>query len=89
MLNYLNYQILESNKAIKLTHQPTVNNIGLGWGVGNLGTKFRKQEHSGGTNGFTSHIRVFPEINTGLVILANNDIDLAKLIRRLSPLVVQ
>lgn len=89
MFKYADNQISEINEAIKLTHQLTVNNIGLGWGIGNIGTKYLKYEHSGGTKGFSTHVRVFPEVKAGLVILANNDINLANLIRRLSPIVVQ
>ncbi len=91
MLNYLQYQIAEQDSAIKLTHQPTVNNLGLGWGVGNLGTTYRKLEHNGATNGFASSIKAFPEIKTGLVILVNSDTDtdLTKLIRRISAVIVK
>lgn len=89
LFNYADGQISETNEAIKLTHQLTVNNSGLGWGIGNIGTRYKKYEHSGGTKGFSTHVRVFPEIKAGLIILANNDVGLAKLIQRLSPLVVQ
>jgi CubicO group peptidase (beta-lactamase class C family) len=89
MLNYLNAQIAEDNSAIRLTHQPTANNLGLGWGVGNVGTLYRKLEHNGATNGFASNIKAFPEIKTGFVILVNSDTDLAKLIRRLSAIIVK
>jgi CubicO group peptidase (beta-lactamase class C family) len=89
MLNYVEAQISEADPAIKLTHQLTVNNMGLGWGIGNIGTKYKKYEHSGGTNGFSTNVRIFPEIKAGMVILANNDVNLATLIRRISSLVVQ
>ena len=89
MLNYLNHQIEENNPAVKLTHQPTFKNSGLGWGVRNSGTKNRVHEHNGGTTGFTTNIMVFPEIKSGFVILANSDTELAKLIRRLYSLIVQ
>jgi hypothetical protein len=51
--------------------------------------KSKKYEHSGGTSGFSTNVRVFPEVKAGMVILANNDVNLAPLIRRLSPLVVE
>ena len=91
MLNYLQYQIAETDSAIKLAHRPTVNNYGLGWVVGNLGTIWRKLEHNGGTNGFASSIKVFPDIKTGLVILVNTNTDkeLTKLVRRLSAIIVK
>ena len=89
MLNYAQSQILETDPAIQLTHQLIVNNSGLAWGIGNIGTKFKKYEHGGGTNGFSTNVRIFPEVKAAMVILANNDVNLAKLIRRISPLVVQ
>lgn len=89
LFNYADQQIAETNLAIKLTHQHTVNNSGLGWGIGNRGTIYRKYEHSGGTNGFSTHLRVFPEVKGALIILANNNVNFNNLIRRLSPLVIQ
>ncbi len=89
MLHFLDQQLMEKDNAIQLTHKPTANNLGLGWGVGNMDTKYRKIEHSGGTSGFSTNIKGFPEIKTGLVILANNDLDLTRLIRQLSSLIVK
>lgn len=79
MIIYLSHQINEKRPAIKLTHQPTANAMGLGWGA-----KFRDYyhdiQHNGSALGFASHISAFPELDSGCVILANNKMQLGKLI---------
>lgn len=82
MLNYLDAQLKEINAAIKLTHAPTINNMGLGWGV-RKGRVTRHLEHNGSEQGSTAHISAFPERNSGCVILVNNRVNLGKLIVRI------
>ncbi len=79
MIDYLDAQIKETRPSVKLTHQPTANNTGLGWGVRKKETS-RHIEHNGSAQGSTAHISAFPEINGGCVILANNKVNLGKLI---------
>ncbi|MCF0064588.1 beta-lactamase family protein [Dyadobacter chenwenxiniae] len=79
MLKYLHHQISETNPAVKLTHQQTAGNVGLGWGVRKKGDKLDFQ-HNGSTIGFVSHISVFPQARSGLVILANSKADVGPLI---------
>ena len=79
MMRYLQAQISEKDPVIRLTHQPTRNDIGLGWGVRNRGS-YRDIQHNGSTPGFTSHISAFPELGGGCVILANSKASMGKLI---------
>ncbi|MES2807640.1 MAG: serine hydrolase domain-containing protein [Bacteroidota bacterium] len=75
MLFYVQQQISEINQAVKLTHQRTVGNVGLGWGVRNNGS-YRDLQHNGSTLGFLTHVSVFPELGNGLVIMANSKADM-------------
>lgn len=79
MLKYLQQQISETNPAVKLTHQQTVGNVGLGWGVRKKSDQIDFQ-HNGSTIGFVSHISVFPKAGSGLVILANSKADIGPII---------
>ncbi len=74
MLKYLDAQIKEENAAVKLTHQPTANSTGLGWGVRTL-NNIRDLQHNGGAPGSGSNITFYPELKAGCVILINNDSD--------------
>ncbi len=82
MLRYLDAQLKENEASIKLTHEHTINNMGLGWGV-------RKRElitelqHNGATQGSTAHISAFLGLNSGCVILVNNKVNMGKLIVRI------
>lgn len=79
MLNYLDQQIKETSPTVKLSHQPTANNLGLAWGVRNTGS-YRDVQHNGSTVGSTSHISAFPELNSGCVILTNSKANFGKLV---------
>ncbi|WP_207515177.1 serine hydrolase [Longitalea luteola] len=79
MMNYLDSQLREKDPAIRLTHQPTVNNIGLGWGVVEK-NGVRHLEHNGSEQGSVAHISVFPEMNSGCIVFANAKTNLAKVI---------
>ena len=79
MLIYLEAQIDEKNRALKLTHQPFANAMGLAWGV-RIKDGQREFQHNGSTQGSTAHISIFPDINSGCIILVNNKVNMAKLI---------
>ncbi|SDF79972.1 CubicO group peptidase, beta-lactamase class C family [Mucilaginibacter pineti] len=79
LLTYLSQQISETDAAVRLTHQPTANSLGLGWGVAPR-KGYRDIQHNGSTMGFNSHLSGFPELNSGCVILVNNRINMGKLI---------
>ena len=80
MLNYLEAQLTDKNKAFALSHQPTfkVNaslSIGLGWHIyyppGNTdGIDW----HNGGTGGFTSFAGFDENRQTAIVVMANSGI---------------
>lgn len=88
MVRYMLAQLAEKDQAILLTHQPTRNGTGLGWGVRQV-DNYRDIQHNGSTPGFTSHLSAFPELNSGCVLLANNKAAMGKLIVRLQTLVKQ
>jgi CubicO group peptidase (beta-lactamase class C family) len=85
MLVYLSEQIAESNAAVRLTHQPTANGVGLAWGVRSRGA-YRDIQHNGSSLGGTSHISAFPELGAGCVILSNSKAPMGKLIVSLQEL---
>ncbi|MGA0555742.1 serine hydrolase domain-containing protein [Larkinella sp. VNQ87] len=85
MIRYLQGQIEERDSAIRLSHQPTVNNTGLGWGTRTNGA-YRDIQHNGSSLGFRSHLSAFPERRSGCVLLANSKADMSKLILGLQTL---
>ncbi|GAB4032122.1 serine hydrolase domain-containing protein [Spirosoma gilvum] len=85
MMRYLQAQIEEQDAAITLTHQPTRNNMGLGWGT-RTKDRIRDVQHNGSSLGFRSHISAFPELKSGCVLLANSKADMGKLIAGLQAL---
>jgi len=87
MIRYLGAQIEEKIPAIKLTHEPTMNDIGLGWGVRRR-TGFRELQHNGSTQGFTSNITVFPELKRGLFVIVNSKAQIGGLVRSLMELIL-
>ncbi|QDK79923.1 hypothetical protein EXU85_15415 [Spirosoma sp. KCTC 42546] len=78
-MRYLQAQIAEKGPAIRLTHQPTRNDIGLEWGVRHTGS-YRDIQHTGSTTGVPTHISAFPKLGSGCVILTNSKANLRKLI---------
>ncbi|NOW96117.1 serine hydrolase [Mucilaginibacter sp. SG564] len=79
MITYLTQQIAENDAAVKLSHQPTANVIGLGWGVA-ARKGYRDIQHNGSTMGFAANLSAFPELGSGCVILVNNRINMNQLI---------
>lgn len=86
MLNYLDAQLKETEASIKLTHVPTANNMGLGWGV-RKDSAITHLEHNGSEQGSTANITAFPELGSGCVILVNNKVNLGKLIVRIQEII--
>ena len=86
MLRYLDAQLKGTKASIKLTHEHTANNIGLGWGVRKNGSVSELQ-HNGSTQGSTANISAFPTLNSGCVILVNNKVNMGKLIIRVQGIV--
>ncbi len=77
LLKYAAYQLDESNKVVKLSHQPTWGtadnqSFGLNWFLNKTIDSKRRVEHSGGTFGFASFCDLYPDQKTGLVLLAND-----------------
>ncbi|MCF2443975.1 beta-lactamase family protein [Dyadobacter sp. CY345] len=75
MIKYIRFQLNETNSAVMLSHQKTVegpkNFVGLNWQLGNTDTGNRKIWHTGGTFGFSSYVVIYPESKLGIVVLAN------------------
>lgn len=75
LLKFIKFQLDTTNKAVNLSHQKTFNagwcNIGLSWRI----YKFEDGNHQlwvdGGTFGFSSYVILYPEINSGIVVLSN------------------
>lgn len=82
MMIDLRAQLEESTPAIALTHRPTAQGMGLGWGVRTVGG-VREIQHNGSTYGFTSHISGFLEPRSGCVILSNSKVPLGPLVTSL------
>ena len=75
LINYLRYNINESDSATRLAHQITFNygsTIGLGWQI--ITTKFNQQLiwHNGATYGFSSFCAFIKKQKVGVVILSNS-----------------
>lgn len=77
LLKYAAYQLDETNKAVRLSHQLTWGNpdklaFGLNWFLHKTIDSKRRIEHSGGTFGFASYCDLYPDQRTGIVLLAND-----------------
>lgn len=79
LINFIRLQLGNKDKAVALTHKQSFNagyySIGLTW----LRYKHANGKHQvwadGGTYGFASYIVFYPEINSGVVVLANESDD--------------
>lgn len=80
MLLYAQAQLGEVSPAIKLTHQPTLQTVGLGWGVVRLTGPGRLLQHIGSTEGFSSNVTLYPDLKKGMVILANTKTEIGGLV---------
>jgi len=92
MMAYLNYGILDGNRILDpesvstLTETAPIDGHGLGWFKGEVnGSRFL--EHAGGGPGFATIMRLYPERELGVAILANGtDLDRQGLVELLSKL---
>jgi len=77
MLKYIRYQLDERNAAVKLSHRITFGDSAGGeayafnWRVDKNAKGYRQLSHSGGSPGFSSFVLLYPDQQTGLVLLAN------------------
>jgi D-alanyl-D-alanine-carboxypeptidase/D-alanyl-D-alanine-endopeptidase len=75
LVNFIKLQLDHTNKAVALSQAESFNagqySIGLNW----LKYKYDNGNHQiwtdGGTYGFVSYVVIYPEINSGVVVLAN------------------
>ncbi|AYQ31486.1 serine hydrolase [Runella sp. SP2] len=88
MLHYLEAQLSEKHPIIKLTHEPTKNGIGLGWGIRTNGI-YRELQHNGSTQGSTANLTAFPELNSGCFIVVNNRTNIGRLIVGIQKIIKQ
>jgi CubicO group peptidase (beta-lactamase class C family) len=77
MLLYIKAQLeAEKETAIWLSHQLTIgdNNRGKGlnWNISTTKKGYLTLSHAGGTDGFSSLCLIYPELNSGIIILTNN-----------------
>ena len=76
LLKYAQWQMDESDHAVKASHQPTFSynnySVGLNWQMVNAGGS-RRIWQEGDRPGFTSICMVIPELKIGIVVLANEE----------------
>lgn len=91
MLVYIKAQLDIKDSATQLAHKITFGDTkkgtGLNWGVSTTREGYLRWSHDGGTDGFTSLCLIYPELDSGIILLTNNDnhddqsfYDIAKLI---------
>lgn len=75
MLKFIKAQLDRKNKAMQLTHQVTCtspqDSVGLNWHLDGSKGENRSLWHTGGTFGFSSYIVLYPQLHTGIVLMAN------------------
>ena len=75
MMHYVQANVKESNKAIKLSHEKTTgtdeHGIGLGWQIRKNIFGDKQLWHDGGEPGFSSYCTVIPSKNIGIICLMN------------------
>lgn len=79
LVQFIEYQLSSGNKAIDLSHQTSFNagyyQIGLNWLIYKHENGYRQLWTDGGTYGFCSYLVIYPELNSGIVLLANENDD--------------
>ncbi len=77
MLKYIILQLDKNNPAIQLAHKksftPDIYSIGLNWLIYKYNDGYSQIWTDGGTYGFASYIILYPEINTGIILLSNEN----------------
>jgi len=76
MLKYMAFQLDEADPVVKLSHQPTFGKvedgaIALNWKVKKTIDGRRSISHTGGSLGFSSYLLLYPDSNSGIILLAN------------------
>ncbi|WP_041616210.1 serine hydrolase [Spirosoma linguale] len=76
LLRYAQWHMDESNPLVKMTHQPTWGDIryyamGLNWQMDDKTPRPRRVFQSGGTQGFSSYLLIYPDQQRGIVLLTN------------------
>lgn len=76
MLKYMAFQLNETNAVANLSHQPTFGKIeegaiALNWKVKKTANGKRSISHTGGSLGFSSYMVLYPDLNSGIVLLSN------------------
>lgn len=75
LLKFIRFQLDTTNKAVNLSHQKIFNagwcNIGLSWRIYKFEDGNNQLWVDGGTYGFSSYVILYPEINSGIVVLSN------------------
>ncbi|MDO3627769.1 serine hydrolase [Mucilaginibacter sp. BT774] len=77
MLKFIHLQLNPKDSAIQLSHEklvsPDVYSIGLNWLIYKYDDGYSQIWTDGGTYGFCSYIILYPELNTGIVLLSNEN----------------
>jgi len=77
MLKYIHLQLNKKDPAVQLSHEkfvsPDVYSIGLNWLIYKYDDGYSQIWTDGGTHGFCSYIILYPELNTGIVLLSNEN----------------
>ncbi|MDQ0064867.1 serine hydrolase domain-containing protein [Chryseobacterium lathyri] len=76
MLKYMAFHLNERNAVAKLSHEPTFGKIedgaiALNWKVKKTEKGSRSVSHTGGSLGFSSYMVLYPDLNSGIVLLSN------------------
>ncbi len=76
MLEYVAFHLNETHEVVRLSHQPTWGDIhtsavGLNWQLQMTAAGQRRIWQSGGSFGFSSYCVVVPDVQLGVVLLAN------------------
>ncbi len=75
LLNFIKLQLDTTRAVINLSHQKTFNtgwgHIGLTWIIYKIDNGNHELWANGGTYGFASYVIIYPEINSGVVVLSN------------------
>ncbi|KAA2239644.1 beta-lactamase family protein [Chitinophaga agrisoli] len=76
MLRYVRFQLKEENGLVRFSHTATQvytdsTAIGLFWRINRITPSIRKIWHTGGTFGFSSYCVLYPDFNTGIILLSN------------------
>ena len=77
MLKYIKYHLNEKNEDAKLSHQPTTGDIrkgaiALNWKITKPENGPIRISHTGGSLGFSSYVVFSPEMNSGIILFAND-----------------